>query len=81
MQVLAVQQVASPPESCLFLDSPAMGASGGEEGAGAGALFLHVGAHQPCHVTGHHERLADGLGQPDGLGQRLLRRPRAFFQG
>ena len=45
MQVLAVQQVASPPESCLFLDSPAMGASGGEEGAGAGALFLHVGAH------------------------------------
>ncbi len=45
VQVLAVQQVASPPESCLFLDSPAMGASGGEEGAGAGALFLHVGAH------------------------------------
>lgn len=42
-QVLAVQQVASPPESCLFLDSPAMGASGTEEGAGAGALFLHVG--------------------------------------
>jgi hypothetical protein len=43
VQVLAVQQVASPPESCLFLDSPAMGASGSEEGAGAGALFLHVG--------------------------------------
>lgn len=59
MKVLAVQQVASPPESCLFLDSPAMGASGTEEGAGAGALFLHVGLANGVllrtevdHVTG-----------------------------
>ena len=39
-----MQQVASPPESLLYLDSPSLSALGTEEGAGAGALFLHVGA-------------------------------------
>lgn len=44
MKVLAVQQVNATPDSLLLLDSPALGADGTEEGAGAGALFLHIGA-------------------------------------
>ncbi len=42
--MLAVQQTPAMPSSCLFLDSPAAGSAGGDEGAGAGALFLHIGA-------------------------------------
>ena len=68
MQVLAVQQVASPPESCLFLDSPAMGASGGEEGAGAGALFLHVGAHHSDASPAAMRRCWMDLGSRMGRG-------------
>ena len=43
LKVLAVQQVNAAPDSLLLLDSPALGADGTEEGAGAGALFLHIG--------------------------------------
>ncbi|KAK9824249.1 hypothetical protein WJX72_008915 [[Myrmecia] bisecta] len=43
LKQLALQAVQATPESLLLLDSPATGAEGGEEGAGAGALFLHVG--------------------------------------
>ena len=38
-----LQAVGATPESCLLLDSPAAAAGASEEGAGAGAIFLHVG--------------------------------------
>lgn len=45
LKVLATQAVPATPESVLLLDSPLAAAGGaGEEGAGAGALFLQVGA-------------------------------------
>ena len=40
---LALKTVAAIPESVLLLDSPATGQGGGDEGAGAGALFLQIG--------------------------------------
>lgn len=43
LKVLAVQQINAAPDSLLMLDSPAFGLEGTEEGAGAGALFLHIG--------------------------------------
>lgn len=43
LQALSSVAVADQAESLLLLDSPAMGASGKEEGAGVGALFLHIG--------------------------------------
>ncbi len=43
-QVLATQQVASPPDSLLLLDSPEAGVDAGQEGAGTGSIFLHIGA-------------------------------------
>lgn len=44
LKALSSQQVTSPAESLLFLESPSMGQTGTEEGAGVGALFLHIGA-------------------------------------
>ncbi len=43
-QVLATQQVASAPDSLLLLDSPEAGVDAGQEGAGTGSIFLHIGA-------------------------------------
>lgn len=58
VQVLATQAVASPPDSLLLLDSPAAGLSDGLEGAGAAALFLHVGAHPlPPHALPSYNTL------------------------
>lgn len=41
---LATQALPASPESVLLVDSPAMTDMGQEEGAGEGALFLHIGA-------------------------------------
>ena len=43
LKALATQQVNATPDSLLLLESPAMGVDGTDEGAGAGALFLHIG--------------------------------------
>ena len=43
LKPLATQQVNATPDSLLLLESPAAGADGTDEGAGAGALFLHIG--------------------------------------
>ena len=54
--MLATQQVASAPDSLLLLDSPEAGIDAGQEGAGAGSIFLHIGtrlrrsAWKPCSV-------------------------------
>lgn len=54
-QVVAVQQTPAMPSSCLFVESPSVGATSGDEGAGsaagaaAGSLFLHVGASHAAH--------------------------------
>ncbi len=46
MSALAVQMVNAVPESLLFIDSPAADIAGkGEDAAGAGGLFLNIGAH------------------------------------
>lgn len=45
MSVLAVQAVPNVPDSLLLIDSTAADISGtGEEAAGAGGLFLNIGA-------------------------------------
>ena len=51
-----MQQVASPPDSLLLLDSPEAGVDAGQEGAGTGSIFLHIGEpglpvleHMPQH--------------------------------
>ena len=53
LKVLAVQAVAAQPDSLLLIDSPALGTDGTEEGAGAGSLFLHIGApfYYFCTIT------------------------------
>ena len=48
MGVLAVQAVPNVPDSLLLIDSTAAEISGkGEDAAGAGGLFLNIGAHPP----------------------------------
>ena len=47
MSVLAVQAVPNVPDSLLLIDSTAADISGkGEDAAGAGGLYLNIGA--PC---------------------------------
>jgi len=48
-QVLATQQVASPPDSLLLLDSPEAGVDAGQEGAGTGSIFLHIGERRAAY--------------------------------
>ena len=46
MGVLAVQAVPNVPDSLLLIDSTAADISGkGADAAGAGGLFLNIGAH------------------------------------
>ncbi len=48
MGVLAVQAVPNVPDSLLLIDSTAAEISGkGEDAAGAGGLFLNIGAYPP----------------------------------
>jgi splicing factor 3B subunit 3 len=63
LRALATQAVGADPESVLLLDSPAAGRGGGagDEGAGAGALFLQVGLGNGVLLRSEVDRVTGAL--------------------
>eukprot|EP00884_Botryococcus_braunii_P014213 jgi/Botrbrau1/22793/Bobra.0132s0119.1 len=61
LKALSSQQLTSPAESLLFLESPSMGQTGTEEGAGVGALFLHIGLNSGVMLRTGVDRVSGKL--------------------